>query len=312
MLKERDERETELNALLGRSVQSLWQEDLDAFLEEWEVSLRCATWDDTLRLTYLIYVVSLKAVLAEDERRLKDVSKKTKTGKTSLKKAAKAGAAARRVIKKDLGSDEEEEMDFNDDDSEDDFEPAKKVATKAKGSPRGKALQAKGLTPAIDQAKSGTKRSSAGLDDDDLEMLVASKPVNGTTSSSRPARSPPPAKKKAVAKPESIDMDNEDEDDYMIPSKTSSSKKAAESDTERLAPIFRKAPAAAAGAKARTASGSSASGAAKRARAAAKKAPAKTKKVVDSEDDGLDMAPAPVARKAKAGRKVSPMTPPST
>lgn len=74
LLKQRDEKETELNILLKRTPQNLWDEDLHNFENEWD------------------------AMLAEDARRLADIGSKKKTGKLA-KGGAKAGAKPRKAMK---------------------------------------------------------------------------------------------------------------------------------------------------------------------------------------------------------------------
>ncbi|CDR87300.1 probable DNA topoisomerase II [Sporisorium scitamineum] len=199
LLKERDIKEEELKVLIGRTPQNLWDEDLGKFLELWE------------------------EMLAEDDRRLKDVVTKVKKGKQTKKTSAKSGAAARRVLKKPINSDGEEEDDGIDDldgdDSEDDFKPSTAAAKK------------KAAAPA--RASPARKRAAAdALDDDDMAALMsttvngaaAKKPrANGSASRSTTAS--------RAATPQIIELHGDEDDDKSklapIFKKTSASKPAA-------------------------------------------------------------------------------------
>ncbi|PWN25684.1 type II DNA topoisomerase [Jaminaea rosea] len=155
LLAQRDERERELSALLGRTPQNLWEQDLHEFVEEWE------------------------KLLAEDERRLKDVARKT-GGK---KAAKKTGAAARKVIK---GSDDE----MFDDDSDDDFKPA--PAAKAK-------------------AAAPKRTASAALDDDDAILAGPSKKA---APKKAPAKKPTTTSQSKL--PFKSEAAADDSDDYIV------------------------------------------------------------------------------------------------
>ena len=228
LLKERDAKEEELKILIGRSPQNLWDEDLAKFLELWE------------------------EMLAEDERRLKDVSFKMKKGK-QIKKPAPKGGAARKVLEKPLNSDGEEEDDdamdgLDSDDSEDDFKPSS-TAAKKKAAPA--------------RASPARKRAAAdALDDDDMAKLI------GTTANGKKPRANGAASRSATASraatSQVIDVDDDAGDSK---------------ESIKLAPLFRK-----------TTNGSSGSSSAKPA-AAKKTATAKTFSLSDDDDDILIAAP---------------------
>ncbi|KAJ1598558.1 hypothetical protein NDA14_003520 [Ustilago hordei] len=228
LLKERDAKEEELKILIGRSPQNLWDEDLAKFLELWE------------------------EMLAEDERRLKDVSFKMKKGK-QIKKPAPKGGAARKVLEKPLNSDGEEEDDdamdgLDGDDSEDDFKPSS-TAAKKKAAPA--------------RASPARKRAAAdALNNDDMAKLI------GTTANGKKPRANGAASRSATtsraATSEVIDVDDDAGDSK---------------ESIKLAPLFRK-----------TANGSSGSSSAKPA-AAKKTATAKTFSLSDDDKDILIAAP---------------------
>lgn len=253
LLNERNAKEEELRVLIGRTPQNLWDEDLTNFLGFWD------------------------EMLAEDERRLKDVSFKVQKGK-QVKKVAPKGGAARRVLKKPLNSDGEEEDDVamdGLDDSEDDFKPAapKKKTAAAKASP-------------------ARKRAAAdALDDDDMARLLgttkaataAKKPrANATASASRSA-----TVSRATTPQVTAGADLSDDDGDAKP---------------KLAPLFRKTATTAA---------------AKKGAAAKAKAAPETFSLSSDSDDELIVAPKtkkaaakpaaakPAAKKAAtgAGRK---------
>ncbi|KAJ9480002.1 DNA topoisomerase 2 [Pseudozyma hubeiensis] len=194
LLKERDLKEEELKILIGRSPQNLWDEDLGKFLELWE------------------------EMLAEDDRRLKDVVTKVKKGKQPTKKSsAKSGAAARRVLKKPINSDGEEEDDGMDDvdgdDSEDDFKPSTAAAKKKAAAPAARASPAK-------------KRAAAdAMDDDDMARLI------GTTTAAKKSKANGAGSRSATASraatPQIVDIDDDENDDD-------------DDDKKKLAPIFAK------------------------------------------------------------------------
>ena len=242
LLKERDAKEEELKVLIGRSPQNLWDEDLTKFLELWE------------------------EMLAEDDRRLKDVVTKVKKGKQTKKTSAKSGAAARRVLKKPINSDGEEEDDGMDDldgdDSEDDFKPSaaagkkKASATAARSSP-------------------ARKRAAAeAMDDDDMARLL------GTTAAAKKSKANGSAAASRSATPQIVEMDDDD-------------------DKSKLAPLFRKPATAAAATKKATAPKKAAGGASKKR---SEEAP-KSFSLSDSEDDTIA---APKAKKAAAAKKAAP------
>jgi DNA topoisomerase-2 len=168
LLAQRDEKEKELNILLKRTPQNLWEEDLYHFEQNWE------------------------AILAEDDRKLKDVSTKGKKGKTAVVKAS-AAAKARKVIK---GDDDMEE----DDNSEDDFKPLAKPAAKKK-------------SPAPAKAKAPTVKRSASRD---IEAKPAPKKLKQTTLDMSTSS-------KVKAPVEEAD----EEDDYIVPLKPKKVAKAA-------------------------------------------------------------------------------------
>ncbi len=158
LLNQRDEKEKELNELLGRTPASLWEADLDALEAQWA------------------------SILEDDKAVLKD-AQKIKKPKAPVKRAPKAAAAARKVIK---GS------DIEIDDSEDDFKPTK-AAAKPRASPAAKKSTA-------------VKRSASVLDDDDLDLIAASR-----ASSAKPSGSKP------------FSLGGDDDDVYMKPAKAGGS-----------------------------------------------------------------------------------------
>lgn len=230
LLAQRDEKEKELNVLLGRTPQNLWDEDLTEFSAAWEVSevLFVHHIESQLKST-----CATQELLVEDQRRLKDVGKKNKN--KVLRKPGKSGAAARRVNK---GSD----MDEDEDDSEDDFKPTtkKKSPAKAKASP--KVIKA---APAVVAKKPAApaKRTSNAMDDDDFEMLAAAAPKEADLPAakklkqgkldfgSKPAAPSKPSKFASAA----ADSD-ENSDDYIAAS-TSKAKKALPAAKARAASV---------------------------------------------------------------------------
>ena len=129
LLAQRDEKERDLNLLLGRTPESLWEEDLDDFEAQWSLML-------------------------EDDENIRKDAQKIKKGKAPVKRAPKAAAAARKVLK-----DSDDDML---DDSEDDFKPSSaKKLVKPRAGITGKA--------------SGVKRAASALDDDDLEIIASAK-----------------------------------------------------------------------------------------------------------------------------------------
>ena len=197
LLAQRDEKEKELNVLLKRSPQNLWDEDLHNFETKWD------------------------ALLEEDDRRLKDVSTKGKKAKVGPIKA-KSGAKARKVLKGD-----DDAMD--EDDSADEFVPKQSAAAAKKRSPAKpkvastsagvkrsaskdvESLSAKPLPSSSSSSKSlkqGTLGFAPVVDDDEQDdYLVTSKPAKKAkaTASSRSSSQAP--------KRESID---DDEDSFAI------------------------------------------------------------------------------------------------
>lgn len=191
LLAQRDERETELKALLLRSPQNLWEQDLHEFEEQWD------------------------RLLVEDERRLKDIAKKgPKAGGKAAKVAIKkTGPAARKVLKNDE-SDDDDIMAALMDDSEDDYKPsakaaAKPVATKkAPAAPKPSAAAQKRTAstalsdgdedrkPATAAKKkitpAATKAEPMGVDDSDDYIVPPSKQA-------KPNGKPAPAPKAAAA-----------------------------------------------------------------------------------------------------------------
>lgn len=150
LLAQRDEREAELKALLGRSPQNLWEQDLVSFL---------AAWED---------------LLVEDERRLKDVSKANKKGgKLGGAKKPKAGAAARKVLKAADSDDDMLGLDF-DDDSEDDYKPVAAPKKKRAATPSG----SNGASAQSKKPAAPVKRAASTLDDY----------LGGSSSQSKPAK----------------------------------------------------------------------------------------------------------------------------
>ncbi|PWY98256.1 putative DNA topoisomerase II [Testicularia cyperi] len=255
LLQQRDTKEQELTVLLGRTPQNLWDEDLTNFLEEWD------------------------AILAEDERNRNDVLNKVKRGKNgkAIKAGAKAGAAARRVLKKTLNSDDEDDvlggMDDGDD-SEDDFKPTKAPAKKR--------------APAAAKTSPARKRvASDALDDDDMELLMN----GGSSSSSTAAKKPRSATVSRATTPKIMEIDDTVGEDSK--------------DDIQLAPIFTKTAA-----KGRAATNGSASAASKtkkapvaaKAKAPSAAAAAKAFSLSDSEDDLL--VPSKPAAKTTARKTV--------
>ncbi|PWN87327.1 type II DNA topoisomerase [Acaromyces ingoldii] len=189
LLGQRDEKERELNVLLRRTPQNLWDEDLLRFTEEWD------------------------KMLDEDERRLKDVSKnrKNKPGGGAAK-GAKAGAKARKVLKKKAGSDDDDDDALDlDDDSEDEFKIAAPKPKKKPASPVKKPASGSAKAPAEAPAKPATANGGA--------------PKRAVTDGSDTEKSP--AKKQKSPLPFSMPKDeNEDEDDYLVPTKAKAKPKA--------------------------------------------------------------------------------------
>ncbi|PWN50958.1 type II DNA topoisomerase [Violaceomyces palustris] len=267
LMKEREEKETELQLLIGRTPQNLWDEDLGNFLTEWD------------------------AILAEDERRLKDVGKGKKgggkSGTATIKKAAKTGAAARKVLKKRDPDDDDDEIGL-DDDSEDDFKPT--VARKKAAATSAASKTAKPPTP--------KKRAASTLDDDDLAELMESKPTTArkataTSDGSKPS-SPAPAKKvkggaSSHSSSKAFSIDEEEED------------------TKPLAPIFRK-PSSTTKSTTRVTSTSSNTASKAKAAAPAKKSTTKATLILSDDDDELILPPAPKSKTSAAAAKGKKVT----
>lgn len=97
---ERDEKQCELDDLLGTTVKEMWYRDLDAFEQEW---------------------AAFEAEITANESKSANMARKAKAGKLGGKKAKKVAK------KKNFDSDEEESSDLIDDDDDDDFvvKPAK-------------------------------------------------------------------------------------------------------------------------------------------------------------------------------------------
>lgn len=178
LLMQRDEKEKELNILLKRTPQNLWEEDLYHFEEAWE------------------------AVLAEDDRKLKDVSTMGKKGKAGTIKS-KAGAKARKVLKPK----DEDGNPIQDDDSEDDFVP--KAAMK-KSPVKAKATSATTLGTVL--------KRSASRD-------VESKP-SSSSSNKKLKQNTLDFSTSTKAKTLSADKDVKEEDDgaYLVPTKVKKAK----------------------------------------------------------------------------------------
>ncbi|SJX63744.1 probable DNA topoisomerase II [Sporisorium reilianum f. sp. reilianum] len=251
LLKERDVKEEELKVLIGRSPQNLWDEDLGKFVELWE------------------------EMLAEDERRLKDVVTKVKKGKQTKKTSAKSGAAARRVLKKPINSDGEEEDDgmddFDGDDSEDDFKPSTAAAAKKKAAAPARASPAR------------KRAATDALDDDDMAALMSTTAASGAAAAKK-ARANGSASRSATASraatPQIIELDGDDDDDDKV----------------KLAPIFKSKPAAAKKAAAP-----------KKAAAASSKSEETRKSfsLSDSDDEVLVPKPKKTAAKPAAAKKAT-------
>lgn len=261
LLAQRDEREEELKILLGRTPQNLWEQDLETFLEEWE------------------------GILAEDERRLKDVGKAKKGKGKVMPKKAKAGAASRKVLK---GSDDE--MDF-DEDSEDDYVPTaakKRAPAKSAATTQSKLNfgERKPSGSAKSMSTSAVKRPSPTLDDDDLALLAG--PAGGSTTT---------AAKKAKVAPRAASAVKDDlgdeSDDYIV--KTSKPAPAAAAK--------RAAPAANGAAKGRVASGSKAAAGRGAAAKKAKKEESEEEEEADATmDTSMDASLVEVQPRARTGR----------
>ncbi|KOS14543.1 dna topoisomerase ii [Malassezia pachydermatis] len=239
LLKERDETEAQLKVLLGRSPQNLWDEDLTAFLEEWE------------------------AILAEDERKAqlttKSVAVQPKKRRAPVKHKTKEESAS--PVKKAPGPKKESTpmptpmplpptKHERPDDGDDELSlPPPKVARATAPSEAPEtakpAPKARAKAPAKPRAKATTARSrgkaKAELDEDDELLLVDSAaaveseplPPRRTTSSRAAARKRPtytvdsdddedmpPAKDDpndtsvAFDDVEALDDDDEDDDEY--------------------------------------------------------------------------------------------------
>ena len=148
LLKERDETETQLKILLGRSPQNLWDEDLTAFLEEWDAKIA-----EDARLASM---TTTKVISAPKRRRAPPKPKKEEgqaspTKKTAPKKEAPKKEAAPvppPPTEAPVPSPLKHER-VNDDEDELALPPPKttKTASKAKATPKAKA-------PAKSRAKS--------------------------------------------------------------------------------------------------------------------------------------------------------------
>lgn len=148
LLKERDETETQLKILLGRSPQNLWDEDLTAFLEEWDAKIA-----EDARLASM---TTTKVISAPKRRRAPPKPKKEEgqaspTKKTAPKKEApkkEAAPAPPPPTEAPVPSPLKHER-VNDDEDELALPPPKttKTASKAKATPKAKA-------PAKSRAKS--------------------------------------------------------------------------------------------------------------------------------------------------------------
>ncbi|UZJ54369.1 hypothetical protein CBS101457_003689 [Exobasidium rhododendri] len=179
LLAQRDEKEKQLNVLLQRSPQNLWDEDLYHFEQKWE------------------------ALLAEDERRLKDVSTKGKKAK-ALAILPKGGAKARKVLKND-----DDDDNGNPSGSEDDFVPKVPVAKKKNVAAAAKAKAVEGSGGAAMKRSASKEAVELGA----LGSSSASKKLKQSTldtSSSKGKKSPLKI---------DVDEENDDEDDYLVPKK---------------------------------------------------------------------------------------------
>ena len=235
LLRERDGKEAEINQLLLRTPQNLWDEDLARFEEAW------------------------LEMLAEDERRRLDVGTARKgKGAAAAKKGAKSGAAARRVLKK--GSDDEMDVD---EDSGDDFKPAaatkKRAPAAKKPSPKKRVaeLDDDDMAALMETTKPKTKAKASDAppptkkakatdaepiflgsdDDDDAKLAPIFKKASGaskTTSKPKPASKPASkASSSGSGKNKAFSL-SDSEDDMILPAKTAraGSKKAAAKDKD--------------------------------------------------------------------------------
>ena len=184
LLTQRDEKEKELNILLKRSPQNLWDEDLYHFEQKWE------------------------AILAEDDRRLKDVSTKGKKPKAGAIKA-KGGAKARKVLKTD-------DDDMDQDDSADEFVPKVSAAAKKKQSPT--------KPKATTATENGLKRSaSKDAEITSLSASSSSKKLKQATADTISKSSSTSSVKRATSKTP-VNVDEEDDDDYLVAKKAPTKK----------------------------------------------------------------------------------------
>ena len=87
LLKERDHTETELKILLGRSPQNLWDEDLTAFLEEWDEKLAEDARNASMTTTHVVKDLKKRRAPAKrpkkEEGSVSPVKRQPATSKTA-------------------------------------------------------------------------------------------------------------------------------------------------------------------------------------------------------------------------------------
>lgn len=160
LLKDRDVKEDELNVLLKKSPKDLWNEDLDAFLEKWDIFLE------------------------EDREQREALIPKNKKNQGKGKGKGKGKAAANSKAKRKRNSDSDE-----DDDDDDDFVISTKKQARSNGGgttgasrTRNPRTLKKELTPSIFGSSSSDSKDDK-KEQSLLDSFVAKKPTVATTKS---------------------------------------------------------------------------------------------------------------------------------